>query len=89
VLTRVGKGLLGEERLGALNALLFRTAFWHLNIGYFDRFPLGAWPQSHVGIVVWSLSASATDWMTPEALCRLCTVPVIGVLEVHWTSDRA
>ena len=41
-------------------------------------------PQNNVGIALWSLSASATDWLTPEKLARLCSVPVIGVLEASW-----
>ena len=82
-LTHLGRRMMGE-RLGAVNALLFQTALWHLNISYFDRFPLGGWPQSHTGVVLWSLSAAANDWISPEALCRLCTVPVIGVLESDW-----
>ena len=27
---------------------------------------------------------SANDWLDPENLTRLCTVPVIGVLEAPW-----
>jgi hypothetical protein len=84
VLTRVGKSMLVPERYGALQALLFHVALWHLNLGYFDRNPVQSWPQNYVGIVLWSLSASANDWLTPEKLTRLCTVPVIGVLEASW-----
>jgi hypothetical protein len=79
--TRLGKTMLAAERYGALQALLFQIAFWHLNLGYFDRNPVQSWPQNDIGIVLWSLSASANEWLTPEKLTRLCTVPVIGVLE--------
>jgi hypothetical protein len=75
---------MGEERLGALNALLFHMTFWHLDISYFDRYPLGPWPQSHVGVVLWSLSASANDWLPREILARLCTVPINGILDAKW-----
>jgi PAS domain S-box-containing protein len=34
--------------------------------------------------VVTRMSASANDWLAPETLTRLCTVPVIGVLEAAW-----
>jgi hypothetical protein len=84
VVTRLGKGMLVPDRHGALQALLFHIALWHLNLGYFDRNPIDSWPQSHTGIVLWSLSASANDWLAPETLTRLCTVPVIGVLEAAW-----
>ena len=30
------------------------------------------------------MSASANDWLDPARLTRLCTVPVIGVLEASW-----
>jgi hypothetical protein len=79
--THLGKRMLVPERHGALQALLFHVALWHLNLGYFDRNPVQSWPQNNVGVVLWSLSASANDWLHPDKLTRLCTVPVIGVLE--------
>jgi hypothetical protein len=82
--TRLGRGMLVPERHGALQALLFHIALWHLNLGYFDRNPIDSWPQPHTSIVLWSLSASANDWLHPDKLTRLCTVPVIGVLESDW-----
>jgi hypothetical protein len=82
--TRLGKSMLVEKRHGALQALLFHIALWHLNLGYFDRNPLDSWPQNDVGVVLWSLSASANDWLDRETLTRLCTIPVIGVLESTW-----
>src|SRR5207244_10632063 len=60
------------------------VALWHINLAYFDRRPLDSWPQSDVGVVLWSLSASANDWLPRETLTRLCTIPVIGVLELQW-----
>jgi hypothetical protein len=82
--TRLGKRMLLPERHGALQALLFHIAMWHLNLGYFDPNPVQSWPQNDVGIVLWSLSASVIEWLRPDKLTRLCTVPVVGVLE----SDR-
>jgi hypothetical protein len=82
--TRLGKRLLVPEQYGALQAILFRIAFWHINLAYFDRRPLDSWPQNDVGIALWALSASASDWLNRETLTRLCTVPVIGVLESAW-----
>ena len=82
--TRLGNRMLVPERHGALQALLFHIAMWHLNLGYFDRNPIDTWPQSHTGVVLWSLSASADEWMDRETLTRLCTLPVIGLLESDW-----
>src|SRR5258708_39773557 len=45
--TRLGKKLLSPDQYGALHAILFHIALWHLNLGSFDRNPIYAWPQSH------------------------------------------
>jgi hypothetical protein len=82
--TPLGRSVLKAEQYGPLHALLFHVAFWHLNIGYFDRYPLESWPQRQVGVILWALSASANDWLSRETLTRLCTTPVIGVLESQW-----
>jgi hypothetical protein len=47
---------------------------------YFDRYSLDSWPQSEVGVILWSLSASAHDWLPRVTLTRLCASPAIGVL---------
>jgi hypothetical protein len=54
--TRLGKKMLAPEQRGVLQALLFHTALWHVNLGYFARNPIDPWPQNHVGVVLWSLS---------------------------------
>ena len=82
--TPLGRRMLAAEQHGPLQALLFHVALWHINLAYFDRRPLDSWPQSDVGVVLWSLSASANDWLPRETLTRLCTIPVIGVLELQW-----
>jgi len=80
----VGRRILKGKQYGPLQALLFHVAFWRLNLGYFDRYPIDSWPQNEVGVVLWSLSASGHDWGTRETLARLCASPVIGVLESQW-----
>ena len=84
VATPLGRKILKGEQYGPLQALLFHVAFWRLNLGYFDGYPLDTWPQSQVGVVLWSLSTSAHDWLPRETLTLLCTSPVIGVLESQW-----
>ncbi|MGD0109916.1 MAG: hypothetical protein ABSC06_38730, partial [Rhodopila sp.] len=44
----------------------------------------GGWPQYDAGIVLWCLSVAANDWQPRERLTRLCTIPIIGVLESQW-----
>jgi hypothetical protein len=84
VATPLGKRILGLEQHGPLQALLFHVAFWRLNLAYFDRYALDSWPLTQVGVILWSLSASAHDWLPRETLTRLCTSPVIDVLEWEW-----
>jgi len=76
--------MLAAEQHGPLQALLFHVALWHLNLAYFDRYALDSWPLTQVGVILWSLSASAHDWLPRETLTRLCTSPVIDVLEWEW-----
>ena len=84
VATQLGKDLLGNDRQCALQAILFHVAFWHANLAYFGRGLLGSWPQSDVGVVLWSLSAAASEWQSRERLTRFCTIPINGVLESTW-----
>jgi hypothetical protein len=82
--TPLGRRMLAAEQHGPLQALLFHVALWHMNLAYFDGYPLDSLPQSEVGVILWSLSASAHDWLPRETLTRLCASPVIGVLESQW-----
>jgi hypothetical protein len=82
--TPLGRRILAAEQHGPLQAVLFHVAFWHLNLAYFDRYALASWPLTQVGVILWSLSASAHDRLPRETLTRLCASPVIGVLESQW-----
>ena len=82
--TPLGRKILKAEQHGPLQAVLFHVAFWRLNLGYFDRYAVDTWPQNEVGVVLWSLSASAYDWLPRETLTRLCASPAIAVLESQW-----
>ena len=84
--TPAGRRLLDPANAGALQAVLFHTTFWHLSLNYLARGLHDAWPQFDVGVVLWCLSVAANDWQTRERLTRLCTVPIIGVLEATWDS---
>ena len=84
VLTPLGRRMLAADQHGPLQAVLFHVAFWRMNLAYFDGYPLDSWLQSEVGVILWSLSASAHDWLPRETLTRLCASPVIGVLESRW-----
>ena len=53
--TPLGRKLLAAEQHGPLQALLFHVAFWHMNLAYFDGYPLASWPLTQVGVILWSL----------------------------------
>lgn len=82
--TPAGRKLLKEANQAALQAVLFHLALWRLELGYFGRGLLYGWPQHDIGIVLWSLSIAANDWQPVERLTRMCTIPIIGVLESSW-----
>jgi hypothetical protein len=84
VATPLGRRILGLEQHGPLQALLFHVALWRMKLAYFDGYPIDSWPKGEVGIILWSLSVSAHDWLRRETLTRLCASPVIGVVESQW-----
>ena len=78
-LTPLGRMMLESGNRGALQALLFRQAFWHSDLsqhvsGRPRKLP-GWWPQGDIGAVLWSISAVAADWQNADTLTALCTVP--------------
>src|SRR6187402_1350554 len=75
VATSLGKSMLSDTRQGSLPAILFHLALWHMDLGCFGRGLLGSWPQTDIGIVLWSLSVAAGDWQSREKLKRMCTIP--------------
>jgi hypothetical protein len=86
-ITQTGERTLESPGRDALQALLFHVAYWAINLGYFSRGLLGGWPQQDAGIVLWSLSVSANEWMSPARLARFCTIPINGVLDQEY--DKA
>lgn len=84
--TPLGRKTLLPQGLPSLQAILFDRTFWGLGLDYLGRGRHGDWPQRDAGRVLWSLSAAANDWETPERLTRLCTIPISEVLESTWDS---
>ena len=78
-LTPLGRALLEPGRRGTLQALLFRHAFWDMDLSRFVRVhPRGLpgwWPQGEIGAILWGLSAVAEDWQNAGTLTALCTIP--------------
>ena len=74
LVTKAGAALAHEEQAGDLFRCLFDTMFWRVNLGYFDRVPMEAWPQNHISIVLWCLSVMSPEWVAREDLMRICTI---------------
>ncbi|ACA19865.1 hypothetical protein M446_5557 [Methylobacterium sp. 4-46] len=72
--SKMGQILAREDQASELFRVLFATVFWRINLGYFDRVPVEAWPQNHIGLVLWCLSVAAQGWFVREDLMRTCTV---------------
>jgi len=90
-LARRYKGHLKATRAGlkalqqpSLQALLFFTAFWRIDLGYFSFGQHDDWPQRDIGSILWSLSVAAHDWQTSERLTRLCVVPIYELFDDPW-----
>ena len=84
IATPLGKSMLSDTKQGALLAILFHLAFWHMDLSYFGRGLLGSWPQADAGVVLWSLSVCADEWQSPEKLTRLCTIPEPAMFSDTW-----
>ena len=88
-MTPLGRKMLLPQGLPSLQAILFDRTFRGLDLSYLCRGLHGDWPQRDAGRVLWSLSAAANEWETPERLTRLCTIPVNGVLDSTWDSGSS
>ena len=92
-LTPLGHAMLETGMRGALQALLFRFAFWHADLSRFvGGVPRGLpakWPQGEMemGVLLWSLSAIAGEWQNADVLTSLCTVPDNTIPTAHWNPE--
>ena len=85
-ITTIGRQVLDDPARQALQALLFHTVMWGIDLNYLGRGLHEGWPQGDIGILLWSLSVSANDWQSSLRLTRLCTIPINGVQEAQWDS---
>ena len=86
-LTPLGRVMREPGRRGMLQALLFRHAFWDMDLSRFvpvhpSGLP-GWWPQGEIGVILWGLSAVAQGWQSLAALTALCTVPDEAIPETR------
>jgi hypothetical protein len=73
--TKLGRELVAPGQEVALFRMIFRTLVWRINAAYFDSNAIEDWPQDHVGVVLWSLSFAAHEWMSRVAVTAICTCP--------------
>jgi hypothetical protein len=79
-----GRQLLEASHQRALQAVLFHTAIWYLELDYLGLYFHYGWPQGDIGVVLWSLSVGANDWQTRERLTRMCTIPIASLADMRW-----
>ena len=84
MVTPAGRQVMTGPRIRALQAVLFHTALWAVDLDYLARSLHPSWPQRDAGIVLWSLSIAAKDWQSRESLTRLCTIPINDVSDKLW-----
>src|SRR5215211_1271540 len=48
--TRRATALLEASGTSDLFRIMFETAFWRINLAYFDGLPIDHWPQTHIGV---------------------------------------
>jgi hypothetical protein len=72
--TKAGQELASGSRNVEAFRRLFALIFWRIDLGSLDHVPIERWPQDHVGLVLWCLSAAARDWGGVVDLLPVCTV---------------
>ena len=77
-LTAQRRRMLDVGNRGALQALLFRVFFWHMDlslfVGWLARGVPGRWPQNDIGVVLWALGGVADEWQSADTLAVSCVV---------------
>jgi hypothetical protein len=81
-LTPAGKRMLEEPNLRVLQAVLFHTGLWHLDLGYLSRGCHHGWPPRNAGIVLWSLSIAANDWQLRQRRFRFKNISIFSKSKV-------
>lgn len=59
---------------GAHYSEIVASTFWRTGLSECDGIPLPHWPQDHVGVILWALSACGLQWSQPNRLMALSTL---------------
>ncbi len=76
--SRRGYRLLAGPK-GALQATLFRIAFWRVSLNLFGAAECGSWPQQQVGAALWALSTTGDRLQDTSGLMKLAVLPDAAV----------
>ena len=72
--SRRGHDLLAGDK-GALQASLFRMAFWRVNLNLFGEGECASWPQQQVGMALWALSTTGDRFQATRELMQISVLP--------------
>jgi hypothetical protein len=76
--TKIGRGLLADEKAGELYRRLFIGCFRHTNLDYFCRFAEDFDDIQHTfAIILWRLASFAADWVSAEELIPQILLPAV------------
>ncbi len=62
---------------------IVESTFWRTDLAALDGVPLSNWPQDHIGVTLWALSACGLQWSEPAGLMRLATLSHPALERAH------
>ena len=77
-LTTKGRALLAEDQAGALQALLLQSTFNGYNLAYLDGFDIPELFAEQIGLILFLIGETCSDWQTADALMHVASVPIMG-----------
>jgi len=64
----------GLHDAAALFPEIVASTFWQIDLAAFDGVPFSNWPQDHVGVTLWAISACGLRWADQRELMALTTL---------------
>jgi hypothetical protein len=65
----------GSPDASSLFPEIVSSTFWGVDLAGLDGVPLSHWPQGHVGLTLWAISACGLQWTAQRDLMALTTFP--------------
>jgi hypothetical protein len=73
----------GAHDAAALFPEIVASTFWQIDLSEFDGVPFSNWPQDHVGVTLWAVSACGLQWAEQRELMALTTLSHPALERVH------